>query len=112
MHIAASDPRFLRREDVTEKDLATEREIARDQARQSGKPDNIIEKMVSGKMEKFYGDSCLLEQIFIKDPDGKQKVKNILKTATVKRFTRIQLGEGIEKKKADFAEEVAAQLQK
>jgi elongation factor Ts len=63
-------------------------------------------------MEKFYGEACLLEQIFIKDPDGKQKVKNILKTATVKRFTRIQLGEGIEKKKADFAEEVAAQLQK
>jgi len=65
---------------------------------------------VDGKMEKFYGDNCLLEQIFVKDPDGKQKVKNILKTATVKRFIRLQLGEGIEKKKADFAEEVAAQL--
>ena len=61
-------------------------------------------------MEKFYGDTCLLEQIFIKDPDGKQRVKNILKAAAVKRFVRLQLGEGIEKKKADFAEEVAAQL--
>jgi elongation factor Ts len=67
MHIAAAEPRFLSRNDVTEKDLATEREIAREQAIKSGKPENIVEKMVSGKMEKFYGEACLLEQPYIRD---------------------------------------------
>ena len=110
MHIAAANPPYLSRETVAADAVARERAICEDQAKQTGKPANVISKIVDGKMEKFYGDNCLLEQIFIKDPDGKQKVKNILKTATVKRFTRLQLGEGIEKKKADFAEEVAAQL--
>jgi len=110
MHIAAANPPYLSRETVAADAVARERAICEDQAKQTGKPANVIGKIVDGKMEKFYGDNCLLEQIFIKDPDGKQKVKHILKTATVKRFTRLQLGEGIEKKKADFAEEVAAQL--
>jgi elongation factor Ts len=110
MHIAAVNPSYLSRETVAADAVARERAVCEAQAKESGKPANIIGKIVDGKMEKFYGDNCLLEQIFIKDPDGKQKVKNILKTATVRRFTRLQLGEGIEKKKADFAEEVAAQL--
>lgn len=110
MHIAAVNPQFLSRETVAADAVARERAICEAQAKESGKPANIIGKIVDGKMEKFYGDVCLLEQIFIKDPDGKQKVKNILKAAAVKRFVRFQLGEGIEKKKADFAEEVAAQL--
>jgi len=116
MHVAASDPRFLRREDVTEKDLENEREIARDQARQSGKPDNIIEKMVTGKMEKFYGEACLLEQPYIKG--DKQSVSQYLAAAgkekgcnyVVTRFVRYKLGEGIEKKGDDFAGGVAAAL--
>ena len=116
MHIAASDPRFLRREDVTEKDLENEREIAREQARQSGKPENIIEKMVTGKMEKFYGEACLLEQPYIKG--DKQSVSQYLAAAgkekgckyVVTRFVRYKLGEGIEKKSDDFAGEVAAAL--
>jgi elongation factor Ts len=116
MHIAASDPRFLRREDVTEKDLENEREIARDQARQSGKPENIIEKMVTGKMDKFYGEACLLEQPYIKA--DKQTVSQYLASAgkekgcnyVVTRFVRYKLGEGIEKKGDDFAGEVAAAL--
>jgi elongation factor Ts len=116
MHIAASDPRFLRREDVTEKDLENEREIARDQARQSGKPENIIEKMVAGKMDKFYGEACLLEQPYIKG--DKQSVAQYLQAAgkdkgckyVVTRFVRYKLGEGIEKKGDDFAGEVAAAL--
>jgi elongation factor Ts len=116
MHIAASDPRFLRREEVTEKDLETEREIARDQARQSGKPENIVEKMVSGKMEKFYGEACLLEQPYIKG--DKQSVAQYLAAAGkdkgcsygVTRFVRYKLGEGIEKRSDDFAGEVAAAL--
>ena len=117
MHIAASDPRFLRREDVTEKDLETEREIAREQARQSGKPENIVEKMVTGKMEKFYGEACLLEQPYIKG--DKQSVAQYLAAAgkekgcqyVVTRFVRYKLGEGIEKRGPDdFAGEVAAAL--
>jgi elongation factor Ts len=110
MHIAAANPSYLSRDTVAADAVARERAICEAQAKETGKPANVIGKIVDGKMEKFYGDNCLLEQIFIKDPDGKQKVKNILKTATVKRYTRLQLGEGIEKKKADFAEEVAAQL--
>ena len=116
MHIAASDPRFLRREDVTEKDLENEREIAREQARQSGKPENIVEKMVSGKMEKFYGEFCLLEQPYIKG--DKQTVAQYLQASgkdagckyAVTRFVRYKLGEGIEKRSDDFASEVAAAL--
>ena len=110
MHIAAVNPQYLSRETVAPDAVARERAVCEAQAKESGKPANIIGKIVDGKMEKFYGDVCLLEQIFIKDPDGKQRVKNILKAAAVKRFVRFQLGEGIEKKKADFAEEVAAQL--
>jgi len=110
MHIAAVNPQFLSRETVPADALARERAIFEAQAKESGKPENIIAKMVDGKLEKFFGETCLLEQVFIKDPDGKLKVKNLLKSATINRFARLQLGEGIEKKKADFAEEVAAQL--
>jgi elongation factor Ts len=116
MHIAAAEPRFVRRDEVTQKDLDTEREIARDQAAKSGKPENIVEKMVSGKMEKFYGDACLLEQSYIRD--DKQTVEQYLGAAgkehgcayTVTRFTRYKLGEGIEKKSEDFAAEVASYM--
>jgi elongation factor Ts len=110
MHIAAANPQFLSRETAAPDAVARERSICEEQAKQTGKPANVIGRIVDGKMEKFYSDTCLLEQIFIKDPDGKQKVKHILKSATVKRFVRLQLGEGIEKKKEDFAAEVAAQL--
>ncbi len=116
MHIAAAEPRFLRREDVTEKDLETEREIARDAAAKSGKPENIVEKMVTGKMEKFYGEFCLLEQPYIRD--DKMTVTQYLKSRgketgceyTVTRFTRYKLGEGIEKRSEDFAAEVASYM--
>ena len=116
MHIAAAEPRFLRREDVTEKDLETEREIARDAAAKSGKPENIVEKMVTGKMEKFYGEFCLLEQAYIRD--DKMTVTQYLKSRgkesgceyTVTRFTRYKLGEGIEKRSEDFAAEVASYM--
>ncbi len=116
MHIAAAEPRFLSRTDVTEKDLATEREIAREQALKSGKPENIVEKMVTGKMEKFYGEACLLEQPYIRD--DKSTVTQYLQkqgkeagcTYVVTRFTRYKLGEGIEKRGDDFAAEVAAYM--
>ncbi len=116
MHVAAAEPRFLNRTDVTQKDLDTEREIARDAAAKSGKPENIVEKMVSGKMDKFYGEACLLEQPYIRD--DKSTVTQYLdkqgKEAgckyVVTRFTRYKLGEGIEKGPTDFAGEVAAYM--
>jgi elongation factor Ts len=115
MHIAAAEPRFLRREDVTEKDVNTEREIARDQALKSGKPENVIEKIIAGKMEKFYGETVLLEQPYIRD--DKLTVRQLLVQRgkdsgagfTVKRFIRYRLGEGLQKREDDFAAEVRAQ---
>jgi len=115
MHIAAAEPRFVGRDEVTQKDLDTEKEIARDQAIKSGKPEAVVEKIVSGKMEKFYGDACLLEQPFIKD--DKLTITQLLEQQgkksgsgfTVRRFSRFKLGEGIEKKENDFASEVMAQ---
>jgi elongation factor Ts len=114
MHVAAAEPRFLSRADVTEKDIDTEREIAREQARKSGKPDNIVEKMVTGKIDKFYGEACLLEQPYIRD--DKSTVTQYMArqgkehgcSYVVTRFTRYKLGEGIEKRGDDFAAEVAA----
>lgn len=110
MHIAAANPLYLSRETVPGEALARERAIYEAQAKETGKPAAVISKIVDGKLEKFYGDSCLLEQVYIKDPDGKLKVKNILNNAVVRRFVRYQLGEGIEKKKESFADEVASQL--
>jgi elongation factor Ts len=112
MHVAAAEPRFLRREDVTQKDLDTEREIAREMAVKSGKPENIVEKMVTGKMEKFYGEACLLEQPYIRDDKSTvsqhlaKQAKEAGCTYVVTRFTRYKLGEGIEKKSDDFVAEV------
>jgi elongation factor Ts len=116
MHIAAAEPRFLRREDVTQKDLDTEREIAREQALKSGKPENIVDKMVAGKMEKFYGEACLLEQPYIRDDKStvSQYVSRRGKESgcefVITRFTRYKLGEGIEKRSEDFAAEVASYM--
>jgi len=110
MHIAAASPQFLSREAVPADVLDRERAVYEAQAKESGKPAAIIGKMVDGKLEKFFTDTCLMDQVYIKDPDGKLKINNFLKSATVNRFVRYQLGEGIEKKKENFAEEVAAQL--
>lgn len=114
MHIAAANPQHLSRETVPAEIIARERAVYESQAKESGKPAAIIGKIIDGKMEKFYADFCLVEQVYIKDPDGKLKVKDLLKkaggNAAIHRFVRYQLGEGIEKKKANFAEEVAAQL--
>lgn len=113
MHIAAANPLYLSRETVPADALARERAVYEAQAKESGKPAAIIGKMVDGKIEKYYGDTCLMDQVYIKDPDGKLKIKALLTksgNAAVSRFVRYQLGEGIEKKKENFAEEVAAQL--
>jgi len=114
MHIAAANPLFLSRETVPADALARERAVYEAQAKESGKPAAIIGKMVDGKIEKYYGDTCLMDQVYIKDPDGKLKIKDLLAKSggntAISRFVRYQLGEGIEKKKENFAEEVAAQL--
>ena len=115
MHAAAMSPRFTSRDEVTEKDLDTEKEIAREQALKSGKPENIVDKIVSGKMEKFYGETVLLEQPYVRDDKltvGKfveQEGKTIGHVGEIVTFVRYKLGEGIEKKSESFAEEVAKQ---
>lgn len=110
MHIAAAAPQYVRREEVVADVIEREKDIYRDKARQTGKPDNIIEKIIEGQIGKFYGEVCLLEQNFVKDPD--RTIQQILKSAgadvTVTRFARFVLGEGLEKKESDFAAEVAA----
>ncbi len=99
MHIAALDPRFVRREDVTGDVLAKEKEIYLDQARSTGRPENIIEKMVSGKMEKFFEENCLYEQRFIKDESVTvrelidQAVARMGEKVSVRRFVRFKVGE-------------------
>ena len=114
MHIAAANPQFLSREKIPAAVLDRERAVYDAQAKESGKPAAVIGKIVDGKLEKFYTDTCLVEQIYIKDPDGKLKIKDLLKkvgaNVVLNHFVRYQLGEGIEKKKENFAEEVAAQL--
>jgi len=99
MHIAASDPRYVRPEDVTPEDLDREKEIYKAQAMASGKPENIAEKMVVGKMAKFYEEVCLLEQPFIKDQSVSikeliaQKVGKLGENITVRRFARFKVGD-------------------
>jgi elongation factor Ts len=99
MHIAALDPRFLRREDVTPEILQREMEIFRAQARATGKPDAVVEKIVSGKMEKFYEENCLLEQRFIRDESVSVKdlvahaVGKLGENIAVRRFARFKVGE-------------------
>jgi elongation factor Ts len=115
MHIAAADPRFVAREEVTEEDLATERRIYREQALEQGKPEAVVDRIVEGKVGKFYAEAVLLEQPFVKDPDKTiqqllaEKIAKIGENIRVRRFSRFRLGEGIEKRADDFAAEVAAQ---
>ena len=116
MHIAAADPRYLDREEVTQADLDRERDIFREQALASGKPENVVDRIVEGKLGKYYSENCLLEQAFVKDPDKTvgelitEKVAKIGENIRVRRFVRYALGEGIEKRQDDFAAEVAAQV--
>jgi len=101
MHVAAAAPRFVRREDVLESVLAEEREIAKDQAAKSGKPAQVLDKIVAGKLEKFYSEVCLLEQPFVKDPDKtvgqlvSGAVARIGENIQLRRFARFVLGEDI-----------------
>ncbi len=114
MHVAASEPRFVRREEVTEDVLEQEREIYSEQVRQQGKPEHLIDRIVTGKMEKFFSGAVLLEQSYIKNPEQTvgqmiaEAVATLGENIQVRRFARYKLGEGIDKKSEDFAAEVAS----
>lgn len=109
MHVAAMDPRYVDRSVVTTDDLDREREISRKQLEAEGKPAQIIEKILVGKMNKFYEESCLVDQIFVK-AENKETVAEYAGDIKVISFARYKVGEGIEKEEVDFAAEVAAQL--
>ena len=116
MHIAAAEPRYVERAEVTQEMLDHEREIFREQALASGKPEQVIDRIVEGKMEKFFSEHVLLEQAFVKDAD--KSVGDIVTDAIakmgenikVRRFSRFRLGEGLAKRSDDFAAEVQQQI--
>ena len=112
MQVAAANPQYLNRTEVPAAELEHEKDILTEQARNEGKPEKIIEKMVLGRINKYYKDVCLVDQEFIRD--GDLTISKLLKSknADVARFARFQLGEGIEKKQENFADEVAAFIKK
>ena len=116
MHIAAANPLFVKREDVPAEVLEKEKEIYKDQARASGKPEKIIDKIAEGKLESYYEMACLYDQKFVKDPNitVKELINNLVamigENIQVRRFARFKTGEGLEKRSTDLAGDVAAAL--
>ncbi len=110
MQIAAARPEYLNRESVPQEKVAKEMEILKAQAMNEGKPEQIAEKIVQGRIGKFYSEICLLEQPFVKDPDINVQKLISQKNAELVRFVRYEKGEGLEKKEENFAEEVAKQI--
>ena len=114
MHIAASSPKYVRREEVPSDEVNREKEILKAQVADQGKPENVVEKIVTGRIDKFFKEICLLEQPFVKDPDQTveklqtELVASIGEKISIRRFVRFEVGEGMEKKSEDFAAEVAA----
>lgn len=116
MQIAAAKPEYITREEVPAERLEKEKEILKAQALNEGKPEKIIDKMVEGRLEKFYKEICLLDQPFIKDPDKTvkqlltERIAAIGENITIRRFARFERGEGLEKKDENFADEVMKQI--
>lgn len=116
MQVAAMSPRWVAREDVPAEELEKERVIVRNQALNEGKPEKIVDKIVEGRLNKFYAEYCLLDQPFVKDDSLtiaellQEKILKIGEKISIRRFVRYEVGEGMEKKQEDFAAEVAAQL--
>ncbi|MGD9901410.1 MAG: translation elongation factor Ts [Spirochaetales bacterium] len=116
MHIAASKPEVVNTEDLSEEMVNRERAIYKEQALAEGKPANIVDKMIEGRVKKYYKEVVLMEQPFIKDPD--KTIRDVMNDATliigeklvIRRFTRYELGEGLEKRQDNFAEEVMSQV--
>jgi elongation factor Ts len=113
LHIAASNPLYVSKDQVDSNLIAKEEEVFRAQAAQSGKPANIIDKMVEGRVAKFLNEICLMDQPFVKNPDKtvsqyqKETVAKLGENVTIRRFVRMMMGEGLKKKEENFAEEVA-----
>ena len=120
MHIAASDPRFATRDQVPAAELDKEREIMREQLKNdpknASKPEDVLNKIIDGRLNKFYEENVLVDQPFVKDPSKTigelvaEKIGSIKENISIRRFTRYQMGEGIEKKVDDFAAEVASMV--
>jgi len=116
MQIAASKPEYIDREDVPASVLEKEKEIIRAQSQKEGKPDNVIEKMLAGRLEKFYKEACLLEQPWIRDPALTirqlltDRIAKIGENINIRRFVRFERGEGIARREENFAEEVKKQI--
>jgi len=116
MQIAASNPTYINREEVPQAVLDHEKEVLRAQALEEGKPEKVVDKMVEGRLEKFFKENCLLEQPYIKDPDKTvqqvvlETISRIGENINIRRFARFEVGEGIEKETVDFAAEVMAQI--
>ena len=118
MQIAAAKPLYLTAADVPQDEIEHEKKILREQALNEGKPEKIVDKMVEGRIKKYYKEVCLMEQAFIKDGDKTieqlltEKIAKLGENLKIRRFTRYEVGEGLEKKEENFAEEVAKQMQK
>lgn len=116
MQIAATNPQYISREEVPEEVVEREKSVLKHQALNEGKPEHIVEKMVEGRINKFYEEICLLDQNYIKDSDKKvkdllnEKIAQIGENLKIRRFSRFEVGEGLEKKEENFAEEVAKQM--
>lgn len=116
MHIAAAKPEFISPEEVPAEVIENEKKILRAQALNEGKPEKIVDKMVDGRIQKYFKEVCLLEQPFVKDPDKTigqlviEKVATIGEKISIRRFVRYELGEGLEKRVDDFADEVASMM--
>jgi len=112
MHAAALNPKYVSRDQVSSEEVEREREVLKQQALNEGKPENIVEKMVEGRLGKYFEDICILDQTFVKNPD--QKVRQYLEAnkATLTDFIRYEVGEGLEKRQDNFAEEVMSQVKK
>lgn len=110
MHVAALNPKYVRREDVPQGEIDHEKEILKKEALNEGKPEHIVEKIVAGRLNKFFEEVCLIEQKFVKDPDLTVSKFVESHNATVKTFVRYEVGEGLEKREENFAEEVRKQM--
>lgn len=116
MQVAAVNPKYLNRDEVPAEEVEHEKQVLKEQALNEGKPEHIVEKMIAGRMEKFFEEICLMDQKFIKDGDKKiidlqnDLAAKIGENIRVRRFVRFEVGEGLEKKEEDFAAEVAKQI--
>ncbi len=118
MHIAASNPKCIAISDVDPKDLEHEKEIIKAQTMSEGKPESVAEKMIEGRIKKYYGEVCLLEQPYVKNPSQtindllNETILTIGEKISIRRFVRYEMGEGLEKRQDNFAEEVMSQINK